>query len=362
MTGREWELTEATELGSHGRPPKQPTIYDVAQLAGVAPSTVSRAFARPGRVKAETAERIRQVAAEVGYRVNPLALGVQTGRTSMLALVVSDVTNPFYAEIIRGAESAAAEAGYVLVLMDAQESRRMEHDSLNRSLSVVEGIILAGSRLSDSDIRMMAKQRPLVVLNRDVAGVPGIVPNIPQGTWLAAEHLARHDHRSLTYVAGPEASWADGMRWVGLRAAAAKLGQRVHRMGPFAPTVAGGRAAARRLLQDPPTAVVAYNDQLAIGLTLALQANGVRVPDDVSVIGFDNIFTAKIVTPALTTVVAPLRAQGRTAVHIVLASGAVPRRRAGQPITLPVKLVVRNSTAPARRGRAVAVPPVTPGG
>lgn len=340
-----------------GKPPKQPTIYDVAQAAGVAASTVSRAFARPGRVNAATAERIRQVAAELGYRVNPLASGLPTGRTSMLALVVSDVTNPFYAEIIRGAESAATDAGYVLLLIDAQESDRLERDSLERALPAVEGVVLAGTRQSDSAIRMAAKQRPLVVLNRDVADVPSIVLDNPLGTRLAAEHLAQLGHRTLAYVAGPEASWVDGMRWRCLRDAATELGQRVHRLGPFAPTVAGGRDAAARLADDLPTAVVAYNDQLAIGMMLALQAGGVRVPEDVSVVGFDNIFPTQIVTPALTTVAAPLRAQGRGAVDAVLASRGTPAPRVGRPMTLPVKLVVRGSTAVARRSRPGVVGP-----
>lgn len=330
-----------------GRPP---TIYDVAKAAGVAASTVSRAFSRPGRVNAATAEHIRKVAADLGYRVNPLAAGLPTGRTSMLALVVSDVTNPFYAEIIRGAQSAAAEAGYVLLLIDAQESDRLERESLERALPAVEGVVLAGTRLSDAAIRMAAKQRPMVVLNRDVADVPSIVLDIPYGMRLAAEHLEQLGHRTLTYVAGPEASWADGMRWRGLRDAAAELGQRVHRVGPFAPTIAGGRAAAHQLTADLPTAVLTYNDQLAIGLVLALQAYGVRVPEDVSVIGFDNIFPTQIVTPALTTVAAPLRAQGQAAVNALLTSrGAPAGPRSGHPMTLPVKLITRGSTARARR-------------
>lgn len=328
---------------------KAPTIYDVAKAAGVAASTVSRAFARPGRVNAVTAERIRQVAAELGYRVNPLASGLPTGRTSMLALVVSDVANPFYAEIIRGAESAAAEAGYVVLLIDTQESDRVERGSLERTLPAVEGVVLAGTRLSDSAIRMAAKQRPLVVLNRDVADVPSIVLDNPYGMRLAAEHLAQLGHRDLTYVAGPEASWVDGMRWRSLRDAAAALGQRVHRVGPFAPTVAGGREAARAFSDELPTAVVAYNDQVAIGLMLALQAGGVRVPEDVSVVGFDNIFATQIVTPALTTIAAPLRAQGHNAVEAVLSSRGTPAPRAGRPMSLPVKLVTRGSTSRARR-------------
>lgn len=349
--------TESARTVRGGEPSKAPTIYDVAKAAGVAASTVSRAFSRPGRVNAATAERIRKVAAELGYRVNPLAAGLPTGRTSMLALVVSDVTNPFYAEVIRGAESAAAEAGYVLLLIDAQESDRQERASLERALPAVEGVVLAGSRLSDAAIRMTAKQRPMVVLNRDVADVPSIVLDIPYGMRLAAEHLEQFGHRTLTYVAGPEASWADGMRWRGLRDAAAELGQRVHRVGPFAPTVAGGRAVAHQLIADLPTAVLTYNDQLAIGLVLALQAYGVRVPEDVSVIGFDNIFATQIVTPALTTVAAPLRTQGEAAVNALVSSRGAPAPRSGQPMTLPVKLVTRGSTARARRSQPGAVRP-----
>ncbi|MFE5325275.1 LacI family DNA-binding transcriptional regulator [Embleya sp. NPDC056575] len=329
---------------------KAPTIYDVARAAGVAASTVSRAFARPGRVNAATAERIRRVAAELGYRVNPLASGLPTGRTSMLALVVSDVTNPFYAEIIRGAESAAAEAGFVLLLIDAQESDRVERASLERALPAVEGLVLAGTRLSDSAIRMTAKQRPVVVLNRDVADVPSITLDNPHGMLVTAEHLARLGHRTVTYVAGPEASWADGMRLRSLREAATGMGLRVQRVGPFAPTVVGGREAVDALPADLPTAVVAYNDQLAIGVVLALQARGVRVPRDVSVVGFDDIFPTRIVRPGLTTVAAPLRAQGRAAVDALLSSRGKPAPRTGKPMTLPVKLVVRDSTARARRG------------
>jgi LacI family transcriptional regulator len=329
------------------RPGKPPTIYDVARAAGVAASTVSRAFARPGRVNAATADRIRQVAADLGYRV--AAPAPAAGRTSMLALVVSDVTNPVYAEIIRGAESAAAESGHVLLLIDAQESDRLERGSLERALPGVEGVVLAGTRMSDSAIRMAAKQRPMVVINRDVAGVPSIVHDNAHGMRLAAEHLYELGHRNLTYLAGPEASWADGMRWRCLRAAAAELGQRVQRTGPYAPTLSGGRRAAGELAHDPPTAVVAYNDQLAIGLMLALQARGVRLPVEISVVGFDNIVPAQIVTPGLTTVAAPLRAQGRTAVNVLLTARGTPAHRATQPMTLPVDLVVRGSTARRRR-------------
>ncbi len=134
------------------------TIYDVARAAGVAPSTVSRAFARPGRVNADTAARIRQVAAELGYRANPLAQALSTSRTKMIALMISDVTNPFYSELIRGAQLAASEAGYTVLLADARESDVVERLSLERLLPAVEGIVIGSSRMSDSGLRVIAKQ------------------------------------------------------------------------------------------------------------------------------------------------------------------------------------------------------------
>ncbi|GAA1962716.1 LacI family DNA-binding transcriptional regulator [Kitasatospora viridis] len=330
---------------------RPPTIYDVARAAGVAASTVSRAFSRPGRVNGETAQRIREVAAELGYRTNPLARALPTGRTGMIALVISDVTNPFYSEIIRGAQTAAAEAGFLVLLVDAQESDRLEREALDRALPTLEGVILASSRTSDSAIRMVAKQRPVVVLNRAVSDVPSIVADTAHGVQLALDHLVGLGHRSVTYLAGPAASWVDGMRWRSLLDLSAQLPVAVHRVGPCPPTVAGGAKAAQALDPVATSAVIAYNDQTAIGLIRGLQARGVRVPQDLSVVGFDNIFAADLVTPGLTTVAAPLRALGENAVRTLLAvlGGAQPRT--AEPAVLPTRLVVRGSTAQRSRKR-----------
>lgn len=324
---------------------RPPTIYDVATAAGVAASTVSRAFSRPGRVNFETAERIRKVAADLGYRTNPLARALPTGRTSMIALVISDITNPFYNEIIRGAQSAAAGADYTMLLADAQESDRREREALDRALPIVEGVVLATSRMSDSTIRMIAKQKAMIVLNRAVSDVPSVVTDNPRGIRRAVEHLAELGHHTITYVAGPEASWADGVRWRSLREAVMELELQCRRIGPFPPTVPGGNQAAVELAQHPTSAAIAYNDQIAIGLIRGLVAVGARVPADVSVIGFDNIFAADLITPRLTTVAAPLRSQGVTAVRNLLAIVGGARPRTGEPVVLPVKLVVRDSTA-----------------
>jgi LacI family transcriptional regulator len=323
----------------------QPTIYDVARAAGVAPSTVSRTFSRPGRVNSETAERIRAVAAELGYRANPLARALSTARTQMIALVISDITNPFYFPIIRGAEEAAFAAGYTMMLADTQESDQHERTALERALPVVEGIVLASSRMSDSAIRQTAKQTSTIVLNRRVTDVPSVVTDNPRGTRRALEHLAELGHDTVTYLAGPEASWADGIRWRALLEGAHELTLRVRRIGPFPPTVLGGVQAADALAAAPTTAVIAYNDQLAIGLIRGLARLGARVPEDVSVVGFDNILPAELVTPGLTTVAAPLLAMGTTAVQNLLADIGGDRTAAGRPVVLPTRLVVRESTA-----------------
>ncbi|HET8601416.1 MAG TPA: LacI family DNA-binding transcriptional regulator [Segeticoccus sp.] len=342
---------EGGEVAGDAGQRRPPTIYDVARAAGVAPSTVSRAFSRPGRVNAETAERIRQAAEELGYRVNPLARGLSSHRTAMIALMISDITNPFYFPIIRGAESAVAEAGYTMLLADTQESDRMERQALERSLPTVEGIVLASTRMSDSAIRMTAKQKPMIVLNRAVRDVPSVVTDNARGMRRAAEHLGELGHDHLTYVAGPEASWADGMRWRALREAGVELELRVRRIGPVAPTVRGGTDAVQAWTERPTTGVIAYNDQVAIGLIRGITARGIAVPRDVSVVGFDNIFAADLVSPGLTTVAAPLHALGSTAARNLIALIGGATSRAGRPAVLPTRLVIRESTAQRRRKR-----------
>lgn len=344
-------MTTGSERGDE--PISRPTIYDVAAACGVAPSTVSRAFARPGRVNADTAERIRRVAEEMGYRTNPLARALPTGKTSLLAVIVADVTNPFFFELLRGAEETATEAGYTLLVADVQESDEAERRALDRTLPMVEGVVLATSRMSDSSIRVAAKQRPTVVLNRAMSDIASVATDNSRGMRRAVEHLAELGHTTITYVAGPDASWANGVRWQALREAVHELGLRARRIGPFSPTQAGGLSAAGAIAGAPTTAVIAYNDLLAIGLMRGLASLGIRVPEDVSVVGFDNIFGADFCTPQLTTVAAPLRQLGKVAVQTLLADLNAPRSSRYQtrgPLKtalLPSRLVVRASTGPA---------------
>ena len=329
---------------------RAPTIYDVAAAAGVAPSTVSRALARPGRVSAETAEKVRQAAARLGYRRATLTPALSTVPTRLLAMVVADIGNPLFVDVIRGAEAAAEEAGYTLLLFDTQESDQRERAAAEKFLAAVDGLVLTSPRLSDAGIRAIAKQRPVVVLNRVVRGLPAVLTDGARGVRRAAEHLGQLGHEEIAYIAGPEASWADGVRWRGLEEAGVELELRVRRIGPNLPTVEGGARAARRWAQQPTSAVIAFNDIMAVGFIRGLRALGFSVPGDVSVVGFDNSRTGALTVPALTSVASPLSLQGGTAVRNLLAiiGGA---RSSEQPVVLPVKLVARDSTARASRGR-----------
>ncbi|WP_313554916.1 LacI family DNA-binding transcriptional regulator [Miniimonas arenae] len=329
------------------RPGRAPTIYDVARVAGVAPSTVSRTFARPGRVNTDTAARIRAVAAELGYRANPVARALSTARSHMIAVVVPHLANPIYAEMLHGAQAAAAEAGYVLLVEDTHESAAHERTSAERVLPVVDGIVLASSRMSDSAIRAIAKQVPVVVVNRALPDVPSVVTDNARGTRKAVEHLVALGHRDLAYLGGPAASWADGVRWRSFADRARELGVAAQRIGPLRTTVAGGLGATEQARRLGATGLVVYNALMAVGLMRGLSAAGVRVPEDVSVVGFDNIVLAQLVTPSLTTVSSPLSDMGAAAVRNLLALVAGAQPRSGEPLLMPTRLTVRGSSGPA---------------
>lgn len=328
-------------------PVRTVSIYDVAQAAGVAPSTVSRALSKPGRVSFRTAEKVREVAVELGYRTDTRQRVRHPPSTSMLAMVVADITNPVYFGMIRGAERTAVHAGYTMILVETQESEEAERALLDRILPVVDGAILTSSRMSDASIRTVAKRAPLVVVNRLVDQVSSVTSDNVAAVRRAAEHLVSVGHRTLTYLAGPEASWADGMRWRALIEAGHELDLRVRRIGPHLPTITGGHQAADTWLESPTTGVLAYNDLVAIGFIQGVVDAGLSVPGDVSVVGFDNIQDAELVSPALTTIASPLISLGSAAVNHLLKTSAAVRRPGSDAVVLPARLIIRDSTGPA---------------
>jgi len=320
------------------------TLHDVAREAGVAVSTVSRALTDPGRVNVRTREHVQAVAGRLGYRPNRLAQALHTGRTGMLAVLVPDITNPHNFGLVRGAEAQARAAGSTLVIADTQGGPELEAAHLERLASSVDGFVLASSRLPDAQLRSLAERSPVVLFNRRVEGLASLVTDSADGSRQIVEHLLALGHRSLAYLAGPSAAWSDGERWRALSEHAAAAGARIVRCGPFAPTLDSGPAAADVGLATGATALIAFNDLLAIGVLRRLAERGVAVPGRVSVVGYDDIFGADFCSPPLTTVAGPVDEAGRALVDVLLA-GSVPV----PAMTLPTLLRVRASTGPAPR-------------
>ena len=180
----------------------------------------------------------------MGYRSGVLH-GLVGQRTRSLAVVATDIANPSYSEIIRGAHQAAGESGYTILLSQTRGNAQFERAWTERELNAVEGVLLTGSSMSHNAIRMLAKQKPLVLLNRRVPEVPAVITDNARGMRRAVEHLADLGHQTVTYVAGPEASWADGTRWIALMESCKELNLRLRRVGPCStPTVHAGLDAA----------------------------------------------------------------------------------------------------------------------
>src|SRR5699024_180439 len=268
---------------------KRVTIYDVAELAGVAPSTVSRAFSRPGRVSAATHATVMAAAKQLDYRTSSPAVQERPERHHRLGIEVPDLTNPYFAELVSGMQEAAHEQDRLLRRLATVEDEVRERSSLESAINVVDGIVLSGSRLSDATLNHLTKRIPLVVLNRRVAGLDSVTPDFEHGMGQAMAHLVENGIRTVTYVAGPVNSWSDGERWRAARVAARQHGLQTQRHGPFAPTTTGGEQAFEELCDSLPHAVVCYNDLVAFGFLVSALRAGIRVPGELSVMGHDDI-------------------------------------------------------------------------
>jgi LacI family transcriptional regulator len=325
--------------------PKRPTVYDVAAHLGVSVSTVSRAFTNPKRVNAATRQAVHAAARELGYAPRPLARVAADGKARVLTLVVTDIGNPYYPPIIKAAQAAAIARGYTLALADSDESPQVEAGNLRRLLATADGGILATSRLSDAIVRQLAAHRPLVVLNREVSGIPSLLIDTGTGMRKVLRHLAALGHERIAYLSGPRSSWANSARWQALREEAVGLGLRAEFLGPFTPTRQGGREAGDSLILAHASAAVAYNDLVAIGVLERLRAAGRAVPGERSLVGCDDIFGTDLTVPGLTTVRGPTAALGRCAVEVLharLTDFEAPAVRH----SFEAELVIRGSTGP----------------
>ena len=335
--------------------PSRPTLRDVARTVGLHESTVSRILnggAAAGRIPAETEARVKSVAAELGYRGNTLARALRTGRTWMIGMVVPDIANLYQARITRAAQDVVAGAGYSLLLSStggtADAARRQVHTMINAR---TEGILYGVARLHDDLLEeIVASGTPVVLVNRTAqdADVSAVAPDNDKGIRLAVQHLYDLGHRVIVDVSGPQDSSSGLDRRAAFHEMVAKLGLRGESgAADRHPEAEGLRVTAEGLDRVPDaTGIVAANDRLALGAIDAIAARGKRCPEDISVVGFNDMLYAERLTPALTTIHIPQEELGRRVAEILLETIADPTREPTTEI-VDCELIVRGSTAAA---------------
>ena len=334
------------------------TIRDVARASGVHISTVSRTFSAPHLVNPETRVRVLACAEDLGYRPNRAARALITGRTHNIGLIVADIANPFFPPLIKAAEGQARHRDYHVFVADTNEDVAAEEDLVHALAKQVDGVLLCSPRMSNSLIEQVSREVPVVVINRQVTGLPCVMMDVGQGARSAIEHLLGLGHRRIALLGGPRGSWTAREMRRAASAAARGGGAELTLLGPNQPTETGGGGLADQVRRSGVTAVLAYNDLMAIGLIEGLDALGLRVPQDVSVVGVDDIALSRLTRPKLTTVATPTAAAGRTAVDMLLQLDSdAPRgvrgrgasagdRRTTAQVMLQTVLVVRDSTGP----------------
>jgi DNA-binding LacI/PurR family transcriptional regulator len=319
-------------------------LNDIASSVGVSPSTVSRALRRPELVRAETRADIIKAAKLAGYE--PPAVKRSVSRPRTIGLIVPDLENPFFTLLAKSALVEARRHDCSLVVADTNEEPLDESEVIAMTRERVDGLIIASSRLPDSSIAAVSADTHVVVVNREIDGVPSILVDNRSGMYQAVEHLGALGHRSIAYVEGPRHSWSNRRRRETFLTATREADLEGILVGPYEPRFEGGVQAADVAVARGVTAIIAYNDVVAFGIVSRLNARRIAVPAAVSVVGFDDVPAAAIWSPSLTTVASSTVSIGKTAVRDLLQLARGKPLAAGTQRQLTSHLVVRNSTGP----------------
>lgn len=333
-----------------------PTIQDVARDAGVSTATVSRVFSAPELVLEGTRQKVMEAVTRLGYEPNFAAKSLRTLRTEKILVTVPDISNPFFSQVIRGVEEAAHAAGYSVLLGDTRhEEEREEQYATMLRRKEADGLIFLGHRLPDTlaeMVRTMGPRTPIVngCEYRPDLGVSGAHIDNERAAIEVMDHLYGLGHSRVGVITGPLASPLSSDRLTGVRAAAERHGHaEVLQVvtGDF--SIESGVRQAGALLNGAlrPTAIFCFSDEMAMGALDAIRRGGLRCPEDVSLVGFDDIRFAQYLEPQLTTVSQPMDKIGHEVVRLLLdiLSG---RSDSLQHVTLPHQLVIRSSTAKPR--------------
>ncbi len=335
---------------------QRPKIKDIAERLGVSPATVSRALADSDLVAKATRRRIHDLAVALDYRPNVSARNLRTRRSMSVLLVVRDVGNPFYLEILKGVEATARAAGYSVLMGNTENEPERENEYFDMLRDGhADGMILMTGKLP-TKYRVASNQDetpPVVVALERIEGIA--LPHVQIDNAGAAREAVRHliglGHRRIAHIAGPVPEIMSVLRREGYRAAMAEVGLSIPEgyepRGDY--SLRSGQEICDALfgLSEPPTAIFVANDEMAFGAIHQLRRLGLDVPRDVSVVGFDNLFFSQAFHPPLTTISQPRTEIGHRAMTLLLEilAGA---RGPDEPIVIPTILRIRGSTAPPR--------------
>jgi DNA-binding LacI/PurR family transcriptional regulator len=334
-------------------PRRAPTMEDVAREAGVSRALVSLVMRDQPNVSDERRQRVVTAATRLGYRPNAMARSLASRRTRTVGVLLDDLRNPFFAEIAGGVEEFASELGYRLLLAAGGREARRERAAVAALLEYrVDGIILVSPRMRAADIAAAAAEAPLVMVGRQARGVNAdfVLIDEGHGTELVLDHLVELGHERVAHVDG--GNGAGGPQ----RRAAYVRGMKSRRLGRFVQVISGdfteeaGVSAAERLVEQDelPTAIFAANDMIAAGLLGGFDRAGVDIPEQISIVGYDNISIAHLAHVSLTTVDQPRVEMGRLALELLL--DRIDNHRPSVARLIEPSLVVRSTTAVPRQG------------
>jgi DNA-binding LacI/PurR family transcriptional regulator len=334
-------------------PRRAPTMEDVAREAGVSRALVSLVMRERPNVSQERRERVLAAAAHLGYRPNAMARSLASRRTRTVGVLLDDLRNPFFAEIAGGVEEFASELGYRLLLAAGGRQARRERAAVAALLEYrVDGIILVSPRMRAADIAAAAAEAPLVMVGRQARGVNADLVLIDEGhgTELVLDHLVDLGHERVAHVDGGNGAGGPQRRSAYVR------GMKARRLGRFVQVISGdfteeaGVLAAERLVasDELPTAVFAANDMIAAGLLGGFDRAGVEIPEQISIVGYDNTSIAHLAHVSLTTVDQPRLEMGRLALELLL--DRIDNHRPNVVRLIEPSLVVRSTTAAPRLG------------
>jgi LacI family transcriptional regulator len=330
-----------------------PTIRDVAKLAGVAPITVSRVINNSGYISQATREKVEAAIDELGYVPNMLGPSLRFKQTMTLAMVVTDITNPFWTTVTRGVEDVAQANGYSTILCNTDESEDKQDQYLQMLLRRrIDGILLVPTSTSPDPIQSIQKQGiPVVVIDRkisDLVEVDVVRTDSEQGAYQLTQHLISLGHRHIIVLAGPQKVSTTVDRVAGFSRAFAENDLELcdaHVLWGNFSQESGYEMTKDALTQHPkPTAIFASNNFLALGAMRALQEQELKIPDDIAVVTFDDIPQVFNINPSITAANQPAREIGKQAAQLLLERIKGEHDRPCQEILLPIDLIIRSSS------------------